>query len=314
MGVSGVPDIRESGQIREWPAAAPGGTWRTRVLVPTLFLLKKGASAMPAGSRSAAQTAGGRKKDEIWDLVKNVEKVITKDGKATSEKRWVCKFCDRTLQGGPNIIMAHHGVHGSGKKKDVQRCRHTPPDVKARLEQEMSNTLRSVAQKETSSVIKSIRQEEEHVQRIEDAGIDTSVLVKTGQLKLAFQHASPTPQSTSASSASTVSAGESSGSSSTVNNELNTAADTVQSRKQSSNPKVSLIPTLTKKYSEVIARELDEAISAGCIAAGVPPSALQNPQLKAALELIARKVCQHMHTYSHSCYQTITRAFIMQPV
>ena len=269
---------------------------------------------MPAGSRSAAQTAGGRKKDEIWDLVKNVEKVITKDGKATSEKRWVCKFCDRTLQGGPNIIMAHHGVHGSGKKKDVQRCKHTPPDVKTRLEQEMSNTLRSVAQKETSSVIKSIRQEEEHVQRIEDAGIDTSVLVKTGQLKLAFQHASPTPQSTSASSASTVSAGESSGSSSTVNNELNTAADTVQSRKQSSNPKVSLIPTLTKKYSEVIARELDEAISAGCIAAGVPPSALENPQFKAALELIARKVCQHIHTYSHICCQTITRAFIMQPV
>ena len=36
---------------------------------------------MPAGSRSAAQTAGGRKKDEIWDLVKNVEKVITKGGK-----------------------------------------------------------------------------------------------------------------------------------------------------------------------------------------------------------------------------------------
>jgi hypothetical protein len=28
---------------------------------------------MPAGSRSAAQSAGGRKKDEIWDLVKNVE-------------------------------------------------------------------------------------------------------------------------------------------------------------------------------------------------------------------------------------------------
>ena len=27
-----------------------------------------------AGSRSAVQSAGGRKKDEIWDLVKNVEK------------------------------------------------------------------------------------------------------------------------------------------------------------------------------------------------------------------------------------------------
>jgi hypothetical protein len=51
-----------------------------------------------------------------------------------------------------------------------------------------------------------------------------------------------------------------------------------------------LIPTLTKKYSEVIARELDEAISAGCIAAGIPPSALQNPQRKAALELIARNL------------------------
>jgi hypothetical protein len=264
-----------------------------------------------------AQTAGGKRKGVIWDLVKDVESVIKKDGSKTSEKRWVCKFCDRTLQGGPNIIMAHHGVQGSGKKKDVQRCRHTPPDVKTRLEQEMSNTLRSVAQKETSSVIKIIRQEEEHVQRIEDAGIDTSVLVATGQLKLAFQHASPTPQSTSASSASTVSAGESSGSSSTDNNEqLDTAADTVQSRKQSSNPKVSLIPTLTKKYSDVqvIARELDEAISAGCIAAGVPPSALQNPQFKVALELIARKVCQHIHTYSHICCQTITRAFIMQPV
>ena len=270
---------------------------------------------MPAGSRSAAQSAGGRKKDEIWDLVKNVEKVITKSGKATSEKRWVCKFCDRTLQGGPNIIMAHHGVHGSGKKKDVHRCRHTPPDVKARLEQEMSNILRSVAEKEASSVIKCVREQEEHVQRIEDAGIDTSVLVATGQLKLAFQQAPRTSQSTSASSASTVSAGESSGSSSTVNNELlDTAADTVQSRKQSSTPKVSLIPTLTKKYSDVIARELDVAISAGCIAAGVPPSALQNPQFKVALELIARKVCQHIHSYSHICCQTITRAFIMQPV
>ena len=239
MRVSGVPDIRESGQIREWPRAS--GTSPGQYLAyHSLFFFN---SQMPAGSRSAAQSAGGRKKDEIWDLVKNVEKVITKGGKATSEKRWVCKFCDRTLQGGPNIIMAHHGVHGSGKKKDVQRCRHTPPDVKARLEQEMSNTFRSIAEKETSSVIKCVREQEEHVQRIEDAGIDTSVLVATGQLKLAFQQAPRTSQSTSASSASTVSAGESSGSSSTINNELlDTAADTVQSRKQSSNPKVSLFP------------------------------------------------------------------------
>ena len=219
------------------------------------------SSIMPAtGARTLAQTAGGKRKGLVWDLVKDVESVIKKDGNKTSEKRWVCKFCDRTLQGGPNIIMAHHGVHGSGKKKDVQRCRHTPPDVKARLEQEMSNTFRSIAEKETSSVIKCVREQEEHVQRIEDAGIDTSVLVATGQLKLAFQQAPWTSQSTSASSASTVSAGESSGSSSTVNNELlDTAADTVtvQSRKQSADSKVSLIPTLTKKYSDVIARELD---------------------------------------------------------
>jgi hypothetical protein len=101
---------------------------------------------MPAGSRSAAQSAGGRKKDEIWDLVKNVEKVITKGGKATSEKRWVCKFCDRTLQGGPNIIMAHHGVHGSGKKKDVQRCRHAPPDARARRTSSFAGIVRNAVQ------------------------------------------------------------------------------------------------------------------------------------------------------------------------
>ena len=41
---------------------------------------------MPAGSRSAAQTAGGRKKDEIWDLVKNVEIVISKDGNLGDER------------------------------------------------------------------------------------------------------------------------------------------------------------------------------------------------------------------------------------
>ena len=35
---------------------------------------------MLAGSRSAVQSAGGRTKDEIWDLVKNVEIVISKDG------------------------------------------------------------------------------------------------------------------------------------------------------------------------------------------------------------------------------------------
>ncbi len=52
---------------------------------------------MPAGSRSAAQSAGGRKKDEIWDLVKNVEEVINQERRQGDEreKRRVCKFCDR---------------------------------------------------------------------------------------------------------------------------------------------------------------------------------------------------------------------------
>ena len=45
---------------------------------------------MPAGSRSAAQSAGGRKQDEIWDLVKHVEKVITKGGKATRARSAGC--------------------------------------------------------------------------------------------------------------------------------------------------------------------------------------------------------------------------------
>ena len=93
MGVSGVPDIRESGQIREWPAASPGQLLAYPSTRPDALFYS--SRVMPAASRSAAQSAGGRKKDEIWDLVKNVEKVITKSGKATSEKRWVCKFCDR---------------------------------------------------------------------------------------------------------------------------------------------------------------------------------------------------------------------------
>ena len=99
---------------------------------------------MLAGSRSAVQSAGGRKKDEIWDLVKNVEKVITKSGKATSEKRWVCKFCDRTLQGGPNIIMAHHGAWK--RQKDVQRCRHAPPDARARRTRSFAGIVRNAVQ------------------------------------------------------------------------------------------------------------------------------------------------------------------------
>ena len=48
---------------------------------------------MPAtGSRTLAQTAGGKRKGLVWDLVKDVESVIKKDGNKTSEKRWVCRL------------------------------------------------------------------------------------------------------------------------------------------------------------------------------------------------------------------------------
>jgi hypothetical protein len=42
--------------------------------------------------------------------------------------------------------------HGSGKKQLVQRCKHTTQGVKTRLEQEMCNTLRSVAENKTSGL------------------------------------------------------------------------------------------------------------------------------------------------------------------
>ena len=79
-----------------------------------------------------AQTAGGKRKGLVWDLVKDVESVIKKDGNKTSEKRWVCRFCEKPFQGGPNVTQAHHGVHGTGKKKAIQLCKHTPADVKAK--------------------------------------------------------------------------------------------------------------------------------------------------------------------------------------
>ena len=61
-----------------------------------------------------------------------------------SEKRWVCKFCDRTLQGGPNIIMAHHGAWK--RQKDVQRCRHAPPDARARRTSSFAGIVRNAVQ------------------------------------------------------------------------------------------------------------------------------------------------------------------------
>jgi hypothetical protein len=58
------------------------------------------------------------------------------------------------------------------------------------------STLRSIAEKETSEVIQIVRQEEDHVTvaRMENAGVEFSMLVESGQLKLAFPRvpASPT--------------------------------------------------------------------------------------------------------------------------
>ena len=71
-----------------------------------------------------------------------------------------------------------------------------------------------------------------------------------------------------------------------------------------------MISAMSKLHSKAIADELDEKLSAGWIAAGIPPTALENPILKKALELIARKArTTHVHTtvascsHSHSCSQ-----------
>jgi hypothetical protein len=124
---------------------APGSTWLTRIYSSgSFFLIRVSGNASGLPKRRAV----GRREEERRDLgpCENVEKVITKGGKATSEKRWACKFCDRTLQGGPNIIMAHRGVHGSGKKKDVQRCRHAPPDARARRTSSFAGIVRNAVQ------------------------------------------------------------------------------------------------------------------------------------------------------------------------
>jgi hypothetical protein len=80
-----------------------------------------------------------------------------------------------------------------------------------------------------------------------------------------------------------------------------------------------MISAMSKLHSKATADELDEALSAGWIAAGIPPTALENPILKKALELVAtsRKArTTHVHTtvpsfsHSHSCSQANTLAFI----
>ena len=48
-----------------------------------------------------------------------MQPLTRKEGKKTCEKRWVCSFCEKPFQGGPNGIQAHHwhGVHGTEKKQ-----------------------------------------------------------------------------------------------------------------------------------------------------------------------------------------------------
>ena len=210
-------------------------------------------------------------------------------------------------------------MHRTGKRKAIQLCKNTPADVKARLQQEMSITLKSIAERETSEVIQIVRQEEDHVARMENAGVELNMMVESGQLKLAFPRVPASP--TVASAAPTLAT--SSGSGPAVANEPNLAADSEQAGKQNpalkprSVPKVNMISAMSKLHSKAIADELDEALSAGWIAAGIPPTALENPILKKALELVARKArTTHVHTtvasfsHSHSCSQADTLAFI----
>ena len=55
-------------------------------------------------------------------------------------------------------------------------ARNREEEGKARLQQEMSITLRSIAEKETSEVIQIVRQQENHVARMENAGVELSML------------------------------------------------------------------------------------------------------------------------------------------
>ena len=72
-----------------------------------------------------------------------------------------------------------------------------------------------------------------------------------------------------------------------------------------------MISAMSKLHSKAIADELDEALSAGWIAAGIPPAALENPILKKATELVARRArTTHVRTRTHTCSQANTLAAI----
>ena len=84
-------------------------------------------------------------------------------------------------------IQAHHGVHGTRKKTPVKACKKTPRRTsKQGFQQEISSTLWSIAEKETSGEIHIVRQEEARVDGMEAAGINTTMLVESRRLKNAF--------------------------------------------------------------------------------------------------------------------------------
>jgi hypothetical protein len=62
-----------------------------------------------------------------------------------------------------------------------------------------------------------------------------------------------------------------------------------------------MISAMSKLHSKAAADELEEMLSAGWIAAGIPPAALENPIPKKATELVARKArTTHEHTRTHT--------------
>ena len=86
----------------------------------------------------------------------------------------------------------------------------------------------------------------------------------------------------------------SSGSGPAVANEPNLAADSEQAGKQNPAPKpqsvskVNMISAMSKLHSKAAADELAEMLSAGWVAAGTPPTALENPILKQEGDRVGR--------------------------
>ena len=82
-----------------------------------------------------------------------------------------------------------------------------------------------------------------------------------------------------------------------------------------------MVSAMSKLHSKAAADELGEMLSDGWIAAGIPPTELENPILKKATELVARKArITHVHTtvarcsHSHTCSQANTLSFICMKI